>query len=83
MNKHELCPTCKPHGHCLFEEAANDIANSVPSKEQQTPLITYEDVTIEALRAHKEIALLRDLAKLCGCPNANKVNPDYPGKENL
>jgi hypothetical protein len=83
VSGHELCPSCKPYGKCLFKEAAESIAEEVPPLEQQTKISPKGKGTLEASDAHGKITLYREQARRLNCPNVNLVNPDYPGKKNL
>ena len=83
MNSHELCPSCKPIGRCIFEVAAGFVTDEVFFAKTQTPIAPGEKITEEAASAHKEITKLRERAKALGCPNANTINHYYPGKESL
>ena len=83
MNSHELCPSCREAGRCLFEEKANTIAKDVPPLKEQTPVAPNEKPTNEALIAHDKISEERIEARKNGCPNLNNINPYYPGKEYL
>lgn len=83
MSAHELCPSCKPLGKCIFEKGVNLLIKDIPPIEEQTPLIPNAEVTLEATLAHQSITTLRELARSSGCPKVNSVNPDYPGKNNL
>ena len=83
MNSHELCPSCKPYGKCVFREIAESVAGSVPSVEFQTPMKPGEKISIETFDAHQTISMLRTEARERLCPNVNSIDPYYEGKENL
>lgn len=88
MNREKLCPTCLPHGECLFERAVNFVVRNVPPLEKQTPLMTFgtrlpNQITLEIIDVHNKISQGREVAKKFGCPNASSINPDYPGKSYL
>lgn len=82
----QLCGQCKryPDKGCFFREMAGNIANSVPSKEQQTSISNDFRVTLEAKEAHAEIEYYRNNAReIMACPNVNSVDPAYPGRNGL
>lgn len=85
MNNHELCPTCKPYGHCLFKENADAVAKNVPPLGKQTLIEPNKSsVTYEAAKASQEIVTLREFAraKEIKCPFAD-YSPDFPGRDTI
>ena len=44
MNSHELCPSCKPIGRCIFEVAAGFVTDEVFFAKTQTPIAPGEKI---------------------------------------
>jgi len=64
----ELCLHCKPLGHCVFEKAANGIAD-----EFNKGNVKFDDVRIQIMEMR--VNARNDL----NCPNINNVNPKIKG----
>ncbi len=75
----ELCPNCSTSGRCLFEEYASLVAKPLNSES-----ITDQDILRSAaFEVHQKISEERIEARKRSCPNLNKIDPDYQGKELL
>ncbi len=84
----QLCFSCSSSSEksCFLREVVTGIANKVPPKKQQTPISEGSEITLEAEKAHKEIAYYRATAReILNCPNVNSrsTNPSYPGRRSL
>lgn len=77
MNK--LCPECQSLGECWFKRKAENVAQCAVDLGE----INTNQKLVNALTIHDTIADLRIGAREKCCPNVNKIDPDYLGKNLL